>query len=90
MCYSHFMEQMEWQKYMDRAIKECDMKTVGLLERIPPSVAAVMLIQIGKSLCKDDDWKTISKAMKPNLGDRIQWILNSLKGRVQNASTNGY
>lgn len=89
MCYSQLMEQIEWQKFMDRAIKECDLKTVGLLERIPPPVAAVMLIQIGKSLCRDDDWKTLSKQMKPTWREKLGWTFNSLQQRVRNANTNG-
>lgn len=79
----------EWQKYMDRAIQECDKKTADLLEMIPPQVAAVMLIQIGKRLCDDDEWAIISKQLKPTWGERIRWIFSYLKPNARNADTSG-
>lgn len=50
---------------MDRAIKECDSKTVDMLTLLPPKVSAVMLIEMGKKLCEKDEWEKLSRQLKP-------------------------
>ena len=79
------MEQIIWQKNMDRAIKECDKNTIEMLALLPPKVSAVMLIEMGKKLCEDDEWKRLSKKMKPTLWERIRelWIVQSGMSEVR-------
>lgn len=59
------MKERNWKKYMDRAFAECDNKTLDMLEKLHPSVSALMLIQMGKDLCQNDEWKKIVKQLKP-------------------------
>ena len=59
------IEDRQWQKYMDRAIKECDHKTVDMLTLLPPRVSAVMLIEMGRKLCEKDEFEKITKQLKP-------------------------
>ena len=74
------MEQLMWQKNMDRAIKECDKNTIEMLALLPPKVSAVMLIEMGKKLCEDDEWKKLSQKMKPTLKEKLQNGISHLYG----------
>ena len=71
---------MIWQKNMDRAIKECDKNTIEMLALLPPKVSAVMLIEMGKKLCEDDEWRKLSQKMKPTLKEKLQNGISHLYG----------
>jgi hypothetical protein len=73
------MEQILWQKNMDRAIKECDKNTIDMLALLPPRVSAVMLIEMGKRLCEDDEWKKLTKKMKPTLREKLHEAIEKIK-----------
>ena len=66
------MEQEIWQKNMERAIKECDKKTIDMLTLLPPKVSAVMLIEMGKKLCEADEWTQLTKKMKLTLWEKLK------------------
>ena len=76
------MKDLLWKTYMDRAIKECSLNTIEMLTLLPPKVSAVMLIEIGKKLCEDDEWKELSKKLKPTLMEKLQDGIHSLYSRM--------
>ena len=73
------MEQIVWQKNMDRAIKECDKNTIEMLALLPPKVSAVMLIEMGKKLCEEDEWKKLSQKLKPTLREKLHEAVEKIK-----------
>ena len=82
-----FMEQILWQKNMDRAIKECDRNTIDMLALLPPRVSAVMLIEMGKKLYEADEWKKTSKKLKLTLWERLNERLSTVRSKMPKMQT---
>ena len=76
------MENVIWKTHMDRAIKECDSKTIDMLTLLPPKVSAVMLIEMGKKLCEADEWNKLTKKMKPTLWEKLNEKFSAVYGRM--------
>lgn len=84
------LKERNWKKFMDRAIAECNSTTLELLEKLPPPVASVMLLQMGKELCLNDEWREITKQLKHSLRERFtQWLMSCLKRLARNVNTSG-
>jgi hypothetical protein len=81
------MEQIIWQKNMDRAIKECDKNTIDMLALLPAKVSAVMLIEMGKKLCEEDEWKKTSKKLKLTLWERMNERLSAVCSKMSKVQT---
>lgn len=58
-------QQEVWQKYMDRAFYSLDEKGVNMLEKMSPKIAVLMLLELGKTLCEEDEWKRLTRQLKP-------------------------
>jgi hypothetical protein len=74
------------KKYVDRALKEVDNKTLNKLTELPPQVSFYLMLSLGKELCEQDEWNAIVKQLKPRW---YEWILNFLKRLARSANTPG-
>lgn len=60
-----YMEKPKlYLKYIDVALDELDGKTFDLFKRMNPKLATIVLIELGKKLCEEDEFYSIIDPLK--------------------------